>query len=370
MPAIARGRCQWEAFEKDLADALRTCEAPRLQPRRSALGFFPLPQTATHLAAAARALSADVAPAVLGTLLEECRRGSRHSSLSKAVAWEEMEQPVAEEEAPLEPWLRGRRASPEGSPSRSDALGWQLPGRPWVQSTALALPTFEAVGATMNANRDMVDQKASPSMSSERPHSWSNGQRRTTVSAAVRSPRDCSPSVSHDLRSSVGRTPSSLRAGSLQAQQTSTANDAGTEGSPLQAGHSGSTPSVLAAPTALAAQRTPLRAFSSNLVLDIPTSRMGLRRTSGDSFASSSSAITLAKLERHTVTSPFHGPQGIDLHTEAAECAICMDVFKEGEMIRTLQCCHRFHACCVDPWLLSRWQCPLCKLEVSDSSAW
>lgn len=33
------------------------------------------------------------------------------------------------------------------------------------------------------------------------------------------------------------------------------------------------------------------------------------------------------------------------------ECQVCLDKFADGELIRTLPCCHQFHAKCVDIWL-------------------
>ncbi|KAG2420899.1 hypothetical protein HFD88_000513 [Aspergillus terreus] len=54
-------------------------------------------------------------------------------------------------------------------------------------------------------------------------------------------------------------------------------------------------------------------------------------------------------------------------------CAICMDGFEEGDMIRPLTCGHIFHPSCVDPWLTKRQACcPLCKKTFSrnrDSSS-
>jgi hypothetical protein len=36
-----------------------------------------------------------------------------------------------------------------------------------------------------------------------------------------------------------------------------------------------------------------------------------------------------------------------------------------GELVRTLPCFHRFHAACIDPWLLLRRDaCPVCQLSV------
>lgn len=45
-----------------------------------------------------------------------------------------------------------------------------------------------------------------------------------------------------------------------------------------------------------------------------------------------------------------------------SECAVCLSVFEEGEEIRQLpQCKHCFHAPCIDMWLYSHLNCPLCR---------
>jgi hypothetical protein len=43
-------------------------------------------------------------------------------------------------------------------------------------------------------------------------------------------------------------------------------------------------------------------------------------------------------------------------------CSICIDQFKENEVIRIMPCNHQFHQKCVDPWILNyRKECPLCR---------
>ena len=47
---------------------------------------------------------------------------------------------------------------------------------------------------------------------------------------------------------------------------------------------------------------------------------------------------------------------------ECAECCpICLDELQEDDTLRTLPCFHRFHACCIDRWLVKKPQCPLCR---------
>ncbi|KAE8706020.1 RING-H2 finger protein ATL57 [Hibiscus syriacus] len=47
-------------------------------------------------------------------------------------------------------------------------------------------------------------------------------------------------------------------------------------------------------------------------------------------------------------------------------CAICLGDFKEGEQIRVLpECLHFFHVGCIDKWLNSHLNCPLCRADTS-----
>jgi len=46
----------------------------------------------------------------------------------------------------------------------------------------------------------------------------------------------------------------------------------------------------------------------------------------------------------------------------ALDCPICLAEFMEGEKVRVLpECCHSFHADCIDAWLVSNASCPSCR---------
>ncbi|CAL9002517.1 unnamed protein product [Prunus brigantina] len=46
-------------------------------------------------------------------------------------------------------------------------------------------------------------------------------------------------------------------------------------------------------------------------------------------------------------------------------CAVCLCEFKDGEAIRVLpECMHLFHAECIDMWLSSHSNCPLCRSDI------
>ncbi|CAN1759421.1 E3 ubiquitin-protein ligase ATL41 [Linum perenne] len=49
---------------------------------------------------------------------------------------------------------------------------------------------------------------------------------------------------------------------------------------------------------------------------------------------------------------------------DAVECAMCLSLLEEDEMVRCLpNCGHRFHADCVDKWLSCHTTCPICRTE-------
>lgn len=52
---------------------------------------------------------------------------------------------------------------------------------------------------------------------------------------------------------------------------------------------------------------------------------------------------------------------------EQVDCRICMCECCVGETIRTLPCCHEFHAECIDKWFELKPRCPLCVSDVRDS---
>ncbi|PVH62835.1 hypothetical protein PAHAL_3G413300 [Panicum hallii] len=49
----------------------------------------------------------------------------------------------------------------------------------------------------------------------------------------------------------------------------------------------------------------------------------------------------------------------------AEQCAVCINVVRDGEMVRRLPACgHTFHAPCVDGWLRAHATCPMCRADV------
>ncbi|GAB4844983.1 hypothetical protein Ancab_038376 [Ancistrocladus abbreviatus] len=50
---------------------------------------------------------------------------------------------------------------------------------------------------------------------------------------------------------------------------------------------------------------------------------------------------------------------------EGTECSVCLSEFQEGETLRLLpKCNHAFHIWCIDTWLRSHTNCPLCRAGI------
>ncbi|PON49743.1 43kDa postsynaptic protein [Parasponia andersonii] len=50
---------------------------------------------------------------------------------------------------------------------------------------------------------------------------------------------------------------------------------------------------------------------------------------------------------------------------EGTDCSVCLNEFRENETLRLLpKCSHAFHIPCIDPWLRSHTNCPLCRAHI------
>ncbi|KAF3648107.1 putative RING-H2 finger protein ATL29-like [Capsicum annuum] len=58
------------------------------------------------------------------------------------------------------------------------------------------------------------------------------------------------------------------------------------------------------------------------------------------------------------------------LLTEGTNCSVCLSEFQEDESLRLLpKCSHAFHVMCIDTWLKSHSNCPLCRAHITVSNA-
>ncbi|CAF3643150.1 unnamed protein product [Rotaria sp. Silwood1] len=48
------------------------------------------------------------------------------------------------------------------------------------------------------------------------------------------------------------------------------------------------------------------------------------------------------------------------------KCTICLSEYKTGETVKRLRCKHIFHPECIDPWLKTSTQCPICRSAQTD----
>ncbi|XP_011088169.1 probable E3 ubiquitin-protein ligase RHY1A [Sesamum indicum] len=46
------------------------------------------------------------------------------------------------------------------------------------------------------------------------------------------------------------------------------------------------------------------------------------------------------------------------------ECSICLESFLEGDELIRLPCGHRYHFCCLDPWVRTCGDCPYCRRSI------
>ena len=82
---------------------------------------------------------------------------------------------------------------------------------------------------------------------------------------------------------------------------------------------------------------------------DIMDALSGLQEENNKNGASSSSS-------RSTINEKIMLLDEMD-----GECSICLLEYKVNEMIRRLICHHKFHASCIERWLLVNNVCPLCR---------
>lgn len=75
-------------------------------------------------------------------------------------------------------------------------------------------------------------------------------------------------------------------------------------------------------------------------------------------------SIPLVKFTRESVHEPPAAAAA------SSSCVVCLTVFQEGEELKVLPPCqHAFHPPCIVPWFATNSTCPICRSEVTTTSA-
>lgn len=71
-------------------------------------------------------------------------------------------------------------------------------------------------------------------------------------------------------------------------------------------------------------------------------------------------------LQQNTVNLPkVNRVKTLIMKKSSRTCAICIDGFKEQELIMKLPCGHIYHRCCLKGWMKKSTECPLCRHHFS-----
>ncbi|XVE49294.1 hypothetical protein DITRI_Ditri01bG0071500 [Diplodiscus trichospermus] len=52
------------------------------------------------------------------------------------------------------------------------------------------------------------------------------------------------------------------------------------------------------------------------------------------------------------------------LARESRDCSICLESFREEDVLARLPCGHRFHLACLNPWVRTCGDCPYCRRSI------
>ena len=67
------------------------------------------------------------------------------------------------------------------------------------------------------------------------------------------------------------------------------------------------------------------------------------------------------RLPRRTIEANDDLLSRLGVGGQQQQCSICLEQFQVGETVRTIPCFHTFHSSCIDPWLATKSECPICK---------
>ncbi|GKV41445.1 hypothetical protein SLEP1_g48981 [Rubroshorea leprosula] len=117
--------------------------------------------------------------------------------------------------------------------------------------------------------------------------------------------------------------------------------------------------------TVLAIYFITVLAITVFLVITFLTPRNWLNWHGRDHFCRSVDSRMVERLPRFAFNSAHFSQNRI-----GETCAICLEDYKDGEVVKVLPCQHDFHSGCVDSWL-TKWGtfCPVCKLDMTSQLA-
>ena len=52
--------------------------------------------------------------------------------------------------------------------------------------------------------------------------------------------------------------------------------------------------------------------------------------------------------------------------SDAPRCAVCLEGFSRGDCVSRLPCTHQFHRACIERWLSSHVECPVCRVNLAE----
>jgi len=101
-----------------------------------------------------------------------------------------------------------------------------------------------------------------------------------------------------------------------------------------------------------------LRLFLSILSFRMIFRQGAMGETGGDSVATQPAPMTAERLGK---LPSIRCSDAYCTRKSGSRCSVCLSDFQVGQDLRLLLCGHYFHTECVDPWLLKRCDCPLCR---------
>jgi len=76
------------------------------------------------------------------------------------------------------------------------------------------------------------------------------------------------------------------------------------------------------------------------------------------------SMLPTHKYSRRARDEKINAGEKIDVDDPQYTCRICFDEYEEGDQLTMLPCFHKYHTKCIEQWLRTSKECPLCQTSV------